>query len=91
MPCAATSARCSISSRRPDAEIRAAAEQYVRKISGFTRPSAANAAAFERAVVEVAAVSRRLLAGLVTSAGPKDRAEAAARARERSRARFGRS
>ena len=48
-------------------------------------------AAFERAVVEVAAVSRRLLAGLVTSAGPKDRAEAAARARERSRARFGRS
>ena len=73
-----------------DAEIRAAAEQNVRKISGFTRPSAANAPAFERAVDEVAAVSRRLLAGLVTSAGPKDRAEEAARARERSRARFGR-
>lgn len=73
-----------------DAEIRAAAEQYVRKISGFTRPSATNAAAFDRAVDEVAAVSRRLLAELVTRADPKDRAIEAERARERSRARFAR-
>jgi hypothetical protein len=72
-----------------DAEIRAAALQYVRKIAGFGAPSQANAAAFERAVDEVAAASRRLLAGLVTHAAPKDRAVEAERARARSRARFG--
>ncbi len=71
-----------------DAEIRAAAIQFVRKISGFTAPSRANEAAFERAVDEVAAAARRLMAGLVTAAVPRDRAVEAAKARERSRARF---
>jgi hypothetical protein len=71
-----------------DAEIRAASVQFVRKISGFTNPSAANEAAFERAVDDVARVARVLLASLVTSAAPKDRAAEAAKARERSRARF---
>ncbi len=69
-------------------EVRAAALQYVRKISGSTKPSQANAEAFERAVDEVAAVSRRLLDSLVTSAPPKDREVEAAKARERSRKRF---
>ena len=64
-------------------EVRAAALQYVRKISGFTKPSGANAEAFERAVDEVAAASSRLLAGLVTSAAPKDREHEAAKARAR--------
>lgn len=72
-----------------DDEIRAAALQYVRKVSGFTRPSQANEAAFERAVDEVAAVSRRLLASLSTSAPPKDREIEAAKARERARERYG--
>lgn len=72
-----------------DDEIRAAAVQYVRKVSGFTRPSQANEAAFERAVDEVAAVSRRLLASLSTSAPPKDREIEAAKARERARERYG--
>jgi hypothetical protein len=72
-----------------DDEIRAAAPQYVRKLSGFSEPSAANAAAFGRAVEEVATASRRLLAGLTTAAAPKDRAVEAERARARSRARFG--
>lgn len=71
-----------------DDEIRAAALQFVRKISGFTAPSRANAAAFDRAVDEVASASRRLIAGLVTSVEPRDRAVEAAKARERSRARF---
>jgi hypothetical protein len=71
-----------------DAEIRAAALQYVRKVSGFTRPSAANAAAFDRAVDEVAAASRRLLAGLVTNAEPKDRDAEAAKARARAEMRY---
>jgi hypothetical protein len=71
-----------------DAEIRAASVQFVRKISGFTNPSAANEAAFERAVDDVARAARVLLASLVTSAAPKDRAIEAAKARERSRARF---
>ena len=62
-------------------EVRAAALQYVRKISGFTKPSRANAEAFERAVDEVAAASSRLLAGLVTPAAPKDREHEAAKAR----------
>lgn len=73
-----------------DDEIRAAALQFVRKISGFSAPSRANEAAFERAVDEVAAASRRLLAGLTTAAAPRDRATEAARARERARARFAR-
>jgi hypothetical protein len=66
----------------PD-EVQAAALQYVRKISGFTKPSAANAAAFERAVEEVAAASARLLDELVTTAPPKDREAEAAKARAR--------
>jgi hypothetical protein len=64
-------------------EVRAAALQYVRKISGFTKPSAANAAAFERAVDAVTAASERLLGELVTSAAPKDREREAAKARAR--------
>lgn len=71
-----------------DDEVRAAALQYVRKISGSTNPSQANAEAFERAVDEVAAVSRRLLDSLVTSAPPKDREVEAAKARERARRRY---
>jgi len=64
-------------------EVRASALQYVRKISGFTKPSQANADAFERAVDAVTAASERLLAELVTSAPPKDREREAARARAR--------
>jgi hypothetical protein len=64
-------------------EVRAAALQYVRKISGFTKPSRANAEAFERAVDAVAAASGRLLGELVTSASPRDRELEAARARAR--------
>ena len=66
-----------------DEEVRAAALQYVRKISGFTKPSKANAEAFERAVDAVAAASRELLDHLVTSATPKDRELEAAKARAR--------
>jgi hypothetical protein len=72
-----------------DDEVRAAALQYVRKISGFTKPSQANAEAFERAVDEVAAASSRLLDSLVTAAPAKDREVEAARARARAVARFG--
>jgi hypothetical protein len=72
-----------------DDEIRAAALQYVRKISGATRPSRVNAEAFERAVAEVAAVSARLLEELVTTAPPKDREVEAAKARARAAARYG--
>ena len=71
----------------PD-EVRAAALQYVRKISGSSKPSAANAAAFERAVEEVAAVWARLLGELVTSAPPKDREVEAAKARARAAQRY---
>jgi hypothetical protein len=71
-----------------DEEVRAAALQYVRKISGFTKPSAANAAAFERAVEEVAAVSGHLLEHLVTNAPPKDREVEAAKARARAAERY---
>ena len=71
-----------------DDEIRAAALQYVRKISGFTKPSQANEQAFERAVDEVAAASQRLIESLVTSAQPKDREVEAARARERAAKRY---
>jgi hypothetical protein len=69
-------------------EIRASALQYVRKISGFTKPSQANAEAFERAVDEVSAITERLLDELVTNAPPKDREVEAARARARSAARY---
>jgi hypothetical protein len=70
-------------------EIRAAALQYVRKISGYAKPSAANRAVFDRAVDEVAAASARLLDSLVTSAPPRDRDAELAKARERTRRRFG--
>ena len=69
-------------------EVRAAAVQYVRKISGFTKPSQANEAAFERAVEEVTEVSARLLGELVTAAPAKDREVEAARRRARSAQRF---
>ena len=71
-----------------DEEIRGAALQYVRKISGFTKPSRANEEAFERAVDEVAAASRRLLDSLVTTAAPKDREVEAERARARAAKRY---
>ncbi|HEX2719040.1 MAG TPA: DUF2277 domain-containing protein [Gemmatimonadaceae bacterium] len=70
-------------------EIRASALQFVRKVSGTTHPSRANAAAFDRAVEEVSAAARTLLASLETHAPPKNREVEAAKARERSRARFG--
>ena len=66
-----------------DDEIHMAALQYVRKISGFAKPSAANAAAFHRAVVEVEQASSRLLASLVTAAPPKDREVETAKAQAR--------
>jgi hypothetical protein len=69
-------------------EIRAAALQYVRKISGFTRPSQANAEAFERAVEAVTAASEQLLSELVTAAPPKDRDVEAAKARARAAQRY---
>jgi hypothetical protein len=72
-----------------DDEVRAAALQYVRKISGTSKPSQANAEAFERAVDEVAEASRRLLESLVTNAPPRDREVEAARARARAEQRFG--
>ena len=71
-------------------EIQAAALQYVRKISGSTRPSRANEEAFDRAVAEVAAASARLLGSLVTTAPPKDREVEAAKARARAAERYGR-
>jgi len=72
-----------------DDEIRAAAIQFVRKIGGFQKPSAINQTAFETAVEEITAVSRKLLAELVTNAPPKDREVEQAKARERNRQRFG--
>ncbi len=69
-------------------EVRAAAVQYVRKISGSTKPSQANAEAFERAVDAVADASRTLLDSLVTTAPPKDREAEAAKSRARSAARY---
>jgi hypothetical protein len=74
-----------------DDEVHAAALQYVRKISGSTKPSQANADAFERAVVAVTAASRTLLADLVTTAPPRNREIEAARAKARSAARFPRT
>ena len=71
-----------------DAEVRASALQYVRKISGFTKPSQANAEAFDRAVDEVTEISTRLLGELVTNAPPKDREVEAAKARARAAQRY---
>ena len=69
-------------------EIRASALQFVRKLSGFTRPSQANTAAFDRAVTEVTDAARRLLTSLHTSAPTRDREVEAQKARERTRLRF---
>ena len=71
-----------------DEEVRASALQYVRKISGFTKPSQANAEAFEQAVDEVAQISRELLDRLVTNAPPKDREVEAAKRRARAAERY---
>jgi hypothetical protein len=73
-----------------DEEIRAASLQFVRKLSGFNSPSKANAAAFDRAIEEVAATARALIDALVTAAEPRDREVEAIRARARAAARFGR-
>lgn len=70
-------------------EIRDASLQFVRKLSGFSVPSKANAEAFDRAVEQVAASARALIESLVTTAEPRDRAIEAARAKARSAARFG--
>ena len=74
-----------------DEEIRGAALQFMRKLSGFNKPSRANEAAFNRAVEEVAVVARNLLDSLVTSAEPRDREVEATRARARAAERFGTS
>jgi hypothetical protein len=73
-----------------DEEIQAASVQFVRKLSGFTRPSKANEAAFDRAVDEVAHVARRLIDSLVTSAEPRNREEVAERLKARAAERFAR-
>jgi hypothetical protein len=73
-----------------DAELHAAAVQFVRKLSGFEKPSQANAAAFARAVDEITRASRDLIDALVTPAAPRDRAQWAAAAKARSAARFAR-
>jgi hypothetical protein len=72
-----------------DAEIRASALQFVRKVSGFAKPSQANADAFDRAVDEVAEAARKLIFSLHSAAPPRDRESEAKKARERSRLRFG--
>jgi hypothetical protein len=72
-----------------DDEIRASALQFVRKLSGFTRPSKANEAAFERAVDDVAHAAHHLLAALVTNTPPRDREREAAKAKVKARARYG--
>lgn len=72
-----------------DEEIRAAATQFVRKISGFNKPSAANEVAFETAIEEISAVSMKLLASLTTSSPPKNREIEREKALERNRQRFG--
>jgi hypothetical protein len=71
-----------------EAEIHAAALQYVRKVSGFNKPSAANEAAFQTAIEEIAAASERLLRSLTTNAPAKNREEEAAKARARNAERF---
>jgi hypothetical protein len=73
-----------------DEEVRAASLQFVRKVSGFTRPSAGNQTAFDRGVAEVSAAVRRLLDSLVTAAPPKNRETEAAKARARAARRYGR-
>jgi hypothetical protein len=73
-----------------DDEIRAASVQFVRKLSGFTKPSQANQAAFDLAVDDVAAIARRLIDSLVTTSPPRDREEWAARARARAAERYSR-
>jgi len=70
-------------------EIHASALQFVRKLSGFNKPSAANAAAFNRAVSDVSEVAKRLLEDLQTNAPPRDREIEAEKARERNKARYG--
>jgi hypothetical protein len=72
-----------------DEEIRAASIQFVRKLSGFTKPSHANQEAFDQAIDEVAGVARRLIDSLVTNTPPRDREEWAARARARAAERYG--
>jgi hypothetical protein len=72
-----------------DDEVRAAALQFVRKVSGYTKPSKSNEAAFELAVDRIAAAARELLDGLVTEAAPRDREVEVAKARARSVQRFG--
>jgi hypothetical protein len=72
-----------------DEEVRASAYQYVRKLTGFSKPSRANEMAFERAVDEISQSTRDLLDSLVTSAPPRDRAVEADKARARARKRFG--
>ena len=74
-----------------DEEIRASSVQFVRKLSGFTKPSKANEEAFDRAVLAVHAAARELVDTLVTNAPPKDREVEAAKARQRAAKRFGRS
>ena len=71
-----------------DVEVRAAAVQFVRKLSGFTAPSKANQAAFDRAVDDVTAVARRLIDSLETAAPPKNRDEEAAKAKEKAAIRY---
>lgn len=71
-----------------DEEVRASAIQYVRKLSGSTKPSRANEAAFDRAVDAISQITRELLDSLVTSAPPRDRGVEAAKARTRARQRF---
>ena len=72
-----------------DEEVRAASLQFVRKVSGFNKPSLANQAAFDRAIDDVARAARQLLDALVTTAPPKDRDTEAAKARLRAAQRFG--
>ena len=72
-----------------DDEVRASALQYVRKVSGFTKPSQANQEAFDDAVARVTAATRALIESLTTSAAPKDREIEATRARERAQRRYG--
>lgn len=74
-----------------DEELRAAATQYVRKISGFSKPSVANNYAFEVAIAEITEASQRLMDSLVTNATPKNREVEAAKARERNKRRFGKA
>ena len=73
-----------------DAEVRAAAVQFVRKLSGFTAPSKANQAAFDSAVEDVSAIARTLIDSLVTQASPRNREEEAAKAKERAAVRYSR-